>query len=328
MARPIRLQYPGAVFHITQRGNERRDIFVDDSDRERFLELLAKAVERFGWILTAFVLMTNHYHLVVQLTEESLSRGLHWLNASYSQWFNRRHDRVGHLFQGRFKAVLVDSETYFLEVVRYVVLNPVRAGMVSHPCDFQWSSFPASAGLCAVPEWLAADNVRALFGDDVSLATARYTRFVEDGIGREGSPWADLVGQVYLGSESWIESVRGKVECKPRSVEHPRTQRDVGARSMDEVVGCVARTYGIDVGWVRQGRGGTPRMVAAWLARREAGLTLRLVADGLGVSSVGHVSKLVHSCEVRLRSDDELRESVAQAAASLHASWKSAKGKT
>src|SRR5689334_2023017 len=133
MTRPLRLEFPGSYWHITHRGNERRPTFYRDADRLYFLDLLGEAVGRFKWIVTAYALMLNHYHLLLELTDvETLSRGMKWLNGKYVSWFNRRHDRVGHLFQGRFKNFLIDKETYALEVSRYVVLNPVRAKLVEH----------------------------------------------------------------------------------------------------------------------------------------------------------------------------------------------------
>jgi putative transposase len=140
MARPLRIEFAGALYHVTSRGNERRRIFRDDVDRKMFLTFLGQAVKRFGWSVTAWVLMSNHYHLVVQTPEANLSRGMHWINGTYAAWFNRRHDRSGHLFQGRFHGVLVEKETYLRELLRYVVLNPVRAKMVARPEDYRWSS--------------------------------------------------------------------------------------------------------------------------------------------------------------------------------------------
>jgi putative transposase len=131
MARPLRLEHPGGVWHITSRGNERRDIFHTDRDRLRFLEFLSKAARRYNWTVYAYVLMSNHFHLVIETPEMTLSRGMHWLNGVYAQWFNRTRDRVGHLFQGRPKAILIEREGYLLEVLRYVALNPVRARMVA-----------------------------------------------------------------------------------------------------------------------------------------------------------------------------------------------------
>ena len=152
MSRPLRLEFFGSLHHVTTRGNARQDIFRDDDDREFFLELLGSCVKRFDWILTAYVLMSNHFHLVTQLTSESLSRGMQWLNGKYAQAFNRRHRRVGHLLQGRPDMRLIEKETYFLKVLRYVVLNPVRADMVARPEHYIWSSHRAVLGYAPAPE--------------------------------------------------------------------------------------------------------------------------------------------------------------------------------
>ena len=135
MARQLRLEYPGAVWHVTSRGNNRQDIYVDDDDRLMFLGLLAEAVRRFRWIVHAYTLMTNPFHLVIETPVPTLSRGMKWMNGKYAQWFNRRHKRCGHLFQGRFKGFLVEKESYLLTLIRYVALNPVRADMVKRPED-------------------------------------------------------------------------------------------------------------------------------------------------------------------------------------------------
>src|SRR6266567_1165722 len=163
MARPLRIEFPGALYHVTSRGNERRPIFRSDRDRLDFLDFLGQAARRFGWSVTAWVLMTNHFHLVIQTPEPNLSRGMHWLNGAYAGRFNRRHKRWGHLFGGRFKSFLIEKEAYLTEVLRYVVLNPVRAGMVERPEDYRWSSYRATAGLEAAPEWLDVDAALAPF---------------------------------------------------------------------------------------------------------------------------------------------------------------------
>ena len=146
MSRPLRPEVPGAIWHITSRGNERHSIFVDEEDRERFLALLGKVAADFNWRCYAFVLMGNHYHLMVETPEATLSRGMRQLNGVYTLGFNRRHGRVGHLFQGRFKAILVERESHLLELIRYVALNPVRAGLVAAPQEWKWNSYRATAG--------------------------------------------------------------------------------------------------------------------------------------------------------------------------------------
>ena len=136
MARPLRIEYDGALYHITSRGNERKAIFRDDEDRVGFLEALQKVNERFNWICHAYCLMNNHYHLVVETPDGNLSKGMRQLNGVYTQYFNRKHHRVGHIFQGRYKSILIEKESYLLEVSRYVVLNPVRAKAVKKPEDW------------------------------------------------------------------------------------------------------------------------------------------------------------------------------------------------
>ncbi len=327
MSRPIRLEYPGAVFHITCRGNERRTTFRDDLDRVRFLDLLGQAVDRFRWVVTAYVLMSNHFHFVVELTAANLSRGMQWLNGGYVQRFNLRHERVGHLHQGRFKSILIEEDTYMLELIRYVVLNPVRANMVPRPEDYAWSSYRATAGLGHVPEWLAADDVLLRFGSDRDLAQARYRRFVEDGIGSHRVPWEDLVGQVYLGSEQWRNEVRDRLRGRPRADAHPRQQRALGERTMAEVMTSVARALPIDPAWLRLGRGGTARMIAAWIGRHEADLNLAEIAAALRLRSSGHVSMLIQRCDERLDDDVSLRSSVDRCVEALHDLWKSDEAK-
>jgi REP element-mobilizing transposase RayT len=163
MARQLRLDFAGGVHHVTTRGNERRPIFRSDADRRMFLQLLGVATKRFHWIVAAYVLMTNHFHLLIETPEANLSRGMQWLAGAYAMWFNRRHGRSRHLFQGRFHSFLIDRDEYFAEVLRYVVLNPVRAKMVAHPGEYRWSSYRATAGSEAAPEWLDTSAALAPF---------------------------------------------------------------------------------------------------------------------------------------------------------------------
>jgi len=178
MARPLRIEFPDALYHVTSRGNERRPIFNDDVDRQMFLIFLSRTVKRFGWSLTAWVLMSNHFHLVIQTPEANLSRGMHWLNSAYAGWFNRRYQRSGHLFEGRFHAFLVEKETYLRELLRYVVLNPVRAKIVARPENYRWSSYRSTAGLEAADHWLDVASILSLFDDDPSVARCEYQEFV------------------------------------------------------------------------------------------------------------------------------------------------------
>lgn len=157
MAHPLRIVFPGAIYHVTSRGNARAAIFHDDAGRDLFLGALGEVVTRFGWLLHAYCLMDNHYHLLIETSEGNLSPGMRQLNGVYTQRFNRRHARAGHVFQGRFKAILVERESYLLELARYIVLNPVRTKKVKHQGRYPWSSYAATAGAIASPAWLNTD---------------------------------------------------------------------------------------------------------------------------------------------------------------------------
>lgn len=260
MARPLRIEFPGAVYHVTSRGNALQEIYLDEADRGAFLEVLAEVVERFDWLCHAYCLMSNHYHLLVETVEPSLSRGMRQLNGVYTQRFNRRHGRVGHLFQGRFKAILVEKEAYLLELCRYIVLNPVRAKLVRSANDWRWSSYRATAGLAEPPRFLTTDWVLGQFSEKRDEAQRRYRRFVS--AGRGVSLWHELKGQIYLGSEAFIEQLP-----KPggRLEEIPRFQRQ-GVRPPLEKLFAEA-----------------PLGEAIATAYREHGYTMKAIADYLGV---------------------------------------------
>ena len=155
MARQLRLEYEHALYHITARGSARESIYRVIEDRNQFIRLLAREVTQQGWYCYAYCLMDNHYHLLIETPEANLSSGMRRLNGVYTQAFNRRHQRVGHVLQGRYKSILVDKDSYFLELCRYIVLNPVRAGMVKSPRDFRWSSYRDTVGLRRPPDWLS-----------------------------------------------------------------------------------------------------------------------------------------------------------------------------
>ncbi len=202
MARPLRLEFPGAVYHITARGNARQPIVADDPDRQHYVDTLAREVAQQSWRCYVWCLMDNHYHLLIEAPGGNLVRGMRHLNQVYTQAFNRRHGRVGHVLQGRYKSILVEKESHLLELCRYVVLNPRRARMVRCVRDWRWSSYRATAGYLQVPEWLAAHWVLAQFGPARESAQSAYRQFVREGL-TAPSPWAAVHGQIWLGSEAF-----------------------------------------------------------------------------------------------------------------------------
>jgi putative transposase len=224
MSRPIRIEFSGALYHVTSRGDRRESIYEDDQDRARFLEILAHVIEDYNWVCHAYCLMTNHYHLVIETPDANLSKGMRQLNGVFTQASNRRHGRTGHLFQGRYKAILVDADSYLLELTRYVVLNPVRAGMVQFPEDWSWSSYQAMIGEAPTPSWLAIDGLLAQFATHRKTAIDRYRAFVRQGMDRE-SIWRNLTGQVYLGNETFVSKMQEKLKGKQEDVNIPKVQR-------------------------------------------------------------------------------------------------------
>ena len=235
MTRPLRLAYPGALYHVTTRGNARQAIYTDDQDRSTFLAVLAAVVTRSQWLCHAYCLMNNHYHLLIETPQSNLSAGMRQLNGVYTQRFNRRHGRVGHVFQGRFKAILVERESYLLELCRYVVLNPVRAGLAKRPQTYRWSSYRATAGLEKAPEWLTREWVLAQFSPQRRRAERQYQEFVQDGRG-VASPWAQVEGQVMLGQSHFVETLKPLLADKARVQEIPRAQRLVARPALGEIV--------------------------------------------------------------------------------------------
>ncbi len=225
MARPLRLEYAGALYHVTSRGDRREDIYFDDDDRIAWLKILGSVCARFNWVVHAYCQMTNHYHLLVETVDGNLSRGMRQLNGQYTQQFNRRHGMVGHLFQGRYKAIVVQKETYLLELSRYMVLNPIRAGMVKQLEDWSWSSYRAVADLDESPQWLDTDWLLSQFGKRRKKAIEDYRKFILEGKGAS-SPLNDARHQLLLGDDAFVERHRAKMnpeELREVSKAHRRT---------------------------------------------------------------------------------------------------------
>lgn len=234
MARPLRIEFAGALYHVTSRGNGREDIYLDDSDRELFMVVLGEACGLFNWTVHAWCLMSNHYHLLVETPDSNLSRGMRYLNGVYTQRFNRTHSHVGHLFQGRFKAILVEKEAHMLELARYVVLNPVRAGMVESAEQWSWSSYPAMVGLSGCPEWFDREWLLGNFGESNRSAVRQYMRFVADGV-LQSSPWSMLKNQIYLGSDRFVEKVQSDLPSRQQKLsEIPKAQKRSMPKSIEE----------------------------------------------------------------------------------------------
>ncbi len=232
MARPLRLEFPHALYHLTSRGDRREDIYLSDTDRLAWLAVLSQVCQRFGWIVHAYCLMSNHYHLLVETPLANLSQGMRQLNGVYTQLFNRRNSKVGHVFQGRFKAIVVDKEGYLLELARYIVLNPVRAGMVADAKDWPWSSYGAMVGSIDAPDWLATDALLAQFAPTSARARALYVDHVRAGVGLP-PVWEQLEQQMFLGDEAFMKRMSKLVDKNLKMTQ--AISGDVGAREFPKV---------------------------------------------------------------------------------------------
>ena len=240
MARPLRIEYEGAVYHVTSRGTDRKVIYLSDGDRELFLGILKDTVERQGWTCHAYCLMDNHYHLLIETPLGNLSKGMTRLNQLYTQKFNRLHGRVGHIFQGRYKAILVEKESHLLEVARYIVLNPVRAKIATHPSDWKWSSFRATAGRIKAPSYLTTDWVLGRFGKRIITARKGYVKFVIEGI--DGNDLMKGVrGGLYLGDEGFVEKLKEILEPNRELAGVPRYQRHADRPSLSKLFKSVSK---------------------------------------------------------------------------------------
>jgi len=238
MARPLRVQFEGALYHVTSRGNARQDIFLDDEDRLAFLEILAEAVSRYGWICHGYCLMSNHFHLLIETPSANLARGMQFLNGVYTQKFNRHHKRFGHVLQGRYKAILVEKESHLLELARYIALNPVRTGAVRSARDWPWSSYRATSGQAESPEFLTTDWILSQFDEQRERAVRAYRKFVRQGRGVE--VWESLRAGCLLGTKSFVEAIRPALLEKPLDQNVLRRQRDAARPSLVELFADVA----------------------------------------------------------------------------------------
>ncbi len=231
MTRPVRIEYAGAFYHLTTRGNQFAAIFSDDADRGVFLEILSQTCRRYRWQCYAYCLMNNHYHLLVETLSPNLSLGMRQLNGVYTQRFNRRHNTAGHVFQGRFQAVVAEKEAWFLELCRHVVLNPVRSGTVTWPEEWPWSSYGATAGTADCPDFLAAEKILAALAPDELRARWAYRKFVIKGLDKD-SPWKSLAGRHVLGSPEFVSSLKPHLEEGA-----PRSLRFAGRPALKEIFG-------------------------------------------------------------------------------------------
>jgi len=303
MARPLRIEYPGAFYHVTSRGNEQKDVFKSQKDREKFLSYLESANERYGAEIHAYCLLGNHYHILLETPAGNLSQIMRHINGAYTTYFNIKRKRAGHLFQGRFKAILVEADEYATELSRYIHLNPVRAGIVARPEEYQWSSYRNFIGQGKTPDWLKTGFILDYFGNGATEAGKKYRGFVEDLIGNEyESPLQGTVGSSILGSAGFIEEITEvHVKTKEADKNIPALRQLTSRPSPEEIVNAVKNILVENEKLARQ--------ASIHICHKYSGVGLREIGSLFDVGETAIV-EASRRFSVKMREDKKLKEMV------------------
>jgi len=305
MARPLRINYPEAFYHVTSRGNERKNVFKSKRDREKFFGYLESATQRYDAVIHSFCLMDNHYHLLIETPSGNLPQIMRHINGSYTTYFNVKRARSGHLFQGRYKAILVEIDEYAKELSRYIHLNPVRAKMVKTPEEYEWSSYQFYIGLQKSPEWLFRDFILGYFGGKVSTAQKGYRSFVSAMVNEEyDSPLDEVVCSTLLGSPNFISFIKDKfLSGKKPDKNLPALKELVEKASMQDIFDEVESILGKQPTLARN--------IKMFLCQRYTGEKLKDIGThfGIGESGVAHASRRVVD---KIRKDKKLKRKIAK----------------
>ncbi len=310
MGRPLRPEFEGAVYHITSRGNEKKKIYRDDKDRDRFLSILKEYKSRFNFLIHCFVLMDNHYHLVIETLRPNLVKIMHGLNSSYTGYFNKKHKRSGHLFQGRYKAIVVDKENYLLELSRYVHLNPVRAGITDKPRDYRWSSCSGYINKKALNKIVDYEWLLSVFGKDERKSRRNYREFVEEGIEKRlENPLKRAVGNIVLGSKEFVEEVMDMIDEDKISEGISNKKEIINTVNPEQVIKEVSKVYKIKPKQITTTgvRNNEARNVAIYITKRLCELSNKDIARIYGNIKESAVSKVVVRTEEKLNNNKELK---------------------
>ncbi len=311
MARPLRIQYEGALYHVTSRGNEKANIYYDDRDREYFLSILKDVYKKHHTIFHAYEIMPNHYHIMTETPLGNLSHVFHDVNSIYTSYFNRRHKRVGHLFQGRYKAILVEKDSYLLELCRYIHLNPIRAKLVKKIEDYPWSSYLAYLGKRPKPEWLEVDWCLSQFGNSRKEAIEEFITFVYDGIQvyKNKNPFDNLFAQTVLGSKFFIEKIKDFTKHKKLDTELTGLKQLKRAYSPIEIVNKVAVRLNVSKeDLLQRKRNHHARAAAIYLSAKHTPEKLANIGKLFNINGTSGVSKAVRNFSVKLSNNYELRK--------------------
>lgn len=301
MTRPLRIQYPGAFYHVTSRGNEKRDIFLDGIDRTKFLFYLKRANERYKAVIHVYCLMNNHYHLLIETPEGNLSSIIHHINTSYTTYFNKKRKRIGHLFQGRFKSILVDKDSYALELSRYIHLNPIRAGFVGKPEDFEWTSLRDYIGETRRLPWLYTDFILDFFNKGNSESKQKYKEFVYEGNKIEmENPLGQVEASTVLGKKEFVDLIKRKyINKKEINRDLPQINKLKIRYSIDQIIDLTEKLSEVN--------SKEKRRIALFLCHQYSGKSLKNIGNSFGKISPAAVTQNSARLRKRMNEDISLR---------------------
>lgn len=303
MARPLRITYPGAFYHMTSQGNEGKAIFRSHRDRKKFLSYLESATQRYGALIHIYCLMSNHYHLMVETPLGNPSQIMRHINGTYTTYFNSRRQRSGHLFQGRYKAIVFDVDEYGKELSSYIHLAPVRAGIVDKPEEYDWSSYPYYIDQKKAPEWLVRNSILHYFGRNFSNAQRKYREFVDAMIGQEyRNPLRSAVGSTILGSADFVQEIREKYLNNRKADRNLPALRALSRRpSIQEIEKEVESVFGKDLALSRK--------VKLYFCHRYSGKKLKEIGTHFDIGESG-VSQASRRISLKISTDNKLRKKI------------------
>ncbi len=308
MARPLRIQYRGAFYHVTARGNERKKIFLNTTDYNKFREYVKHSQEKHRFILHAYVLMSNHIHLLIETPEGNLSRVIHTIISSYSTYFNKKRQRSGHLFQGRYKAILIEKDSYLLELSRYIHLNPVKANMAERPEEYPFSSYRSYVA-SESDAIVARDLILSMISTEKKKAPSLYRAFVEQGLTEEiKNPFSKVYGGMILGTKQFIQDSLKKLAPETLHKKDVSARRQLHASlSLEEVVHLICSMLHISAKEIH-GKHNRIRSFVITILKKQTSYTNSEIGQFFGELSYSAVSKIVERFEGELNADKELRK--------------------
>lgn len=295
MARPLRIEIRGALYHISSRGNDNSPVYRDEEDYQKFLEILSEIPQRYGTFLHVYILMENHYHILIETPEGNIKGAIHYLNASYAGYFNKRYRRSGHLFQGRYKGAIIQKEVYLLPVSRHLHLNPVRAEVVRRPEDYRWSSYSEYIGKRKPQGWMTYDSILAQYFQPEETARNLYKLYVEEGIGKRENPFAGMKGGI-LGKDEFIDEIKRRAKLKKHR-EIPDSKIFARSLKFEDVLTAVAKRFGIDKSMIKEvgRRGNQARKVSFYILRQFTDISNERIAKyfGIGYTAVSQAKSRI-----------------------------------